>query len=494
MKSPKKMNRIFQYIIFITLLLFGHCSKNNDPIVAKFGTNTITLTEFRTGYLQVMKQANKFDSKQMREKYLNEMIQRRLLAEEAEKLGLNEDEKLNYRINAYHNKCLREAHYDKRIKPKIKISEKEIQKVYRFTQEKRRVQHLFVKLKTQADSLYQLLQEGVPFKKLASAIFRDEKPAKSGGDLGWVVWDQLDYDLAMTAFRLPVNSYSKPVKSRYGYHILKVTDFQKKPLLTRQEYELHRNKTKYLLEYKIGDKIAAEYIQQMMADKKVKIYPKLVKFVGKKISESLQRKPTQFDQMFERQLRDEEADKIQTGLWNVRHETLATIDSEAFSVGEFISSLQYVPYDVIYQNYKKALDFAIRDFALTKEAHKLGLDKDPQVATKTHLFKEYLLQLKFKRKLVREVTVTEDEIKAYYSRKKDKKFQKVEYETVKEMIRKQLEQEKRRNVVAEFIAQIEKKLTIRKNPELIHRFYDTVEKSTGAAGSLGGKQAKFDNR
>ena len=470
-----------QLALFTGLLIFFFiltgCSKK-ETIVAQFGKHTITLDEFRAAYLEVIKQPNVFDSKELREEFLDEMIRRRLLAEEAKRLGMHEDERLKYRIEAYRDKCLREIHYQKIIKPQIDIQEKDVEEAYLFSQEKRRIKHLFAETKVKADSLYKLLKLGVPFDDLANMIFPDTSLACTGGDLGWVDWNQLEYDLAMTAFRQPLNACSKPVKSQFGHHIVLVTDYQKKPLITRQEYLLHREKAKFFLESKIGKKIAGEYIEQMMSNKKIEVYPKILEFVGKKLSENIKRPPSKFDQMYVRQLCEEEIGKIESGLWDVRHKVLSKINGQSYTVGEFISALLYIPYDVTYQSYKKALDFVFRDFVLTKEAIDLSFDNSPKVKRKTRLYEEYLLQMKLRTQLVREVTVDEPEIRAYYEKRKNEKYKNVKYNVVNGVIHKRLLQDKKAERIPECIRTLTQGMTIHKDLEPIHTFYNNITHQT----------------
>lgn len=467
----------YYYILFIsTLILISiltGCSKK-ETIVAKFGKHQITLAEFRVAYLDIIKQPTIFDSKKLREEFLDELIQRQLLAEQARKMTMDSDERLKYRINAYQDKCLREAHYQKVIKPGIAINEEDIEQAYQFSQEQRHIRHLFCETEERADSLYQLLQQGIPFESVAQLVFKDTAMVNSSGDLGWVNWEQMEYDLAMAAFRQPLFKYSKPLRSQFGYHILQVIDYKKNPLITRQQYLLHRKKAKLVLESKIGDKIAGEYIRKMMENVTIQVRPAVMKRVGERLVKILNRKPSPLDQMKPMQLSEAELVQLETNLWDNRHDILAEIDGRGLRVGEFISALTYVPYDAIYQSYKTALDFVFRDFVLTQEAKDMGLDNSSEVKLKTKLYDEYLLQSKLRRQVVRDITVNEDEIRTYYQANQATKYSNVSYDSVKNFIREQLLINKRQEAIANYIMQLSSNLEIKKYPELIHAYYDSL--------------------
>ncbi len=473
MKTICKKPGFFSLLFYAILILNHGCSKR-EAIVAKFGKHTITLNEFRMAYLEVIKQPGMFDSKALRENFLNEMVARRLMAEEARKLGMDEDEKLRYRIEAYRNKCLRDIHYQKIIKPEIKIDTTDLKDAYAFSQEQRHVKHLFAKTKEKADSLYRLLEQGWDFDNLARRVFWDTALANSGGDLGWVYWDQLEYDLSTAVFKQPVNVYSKPIRSQFGYHIVKVIDYKINPLLSEYDYRTHQRKTKILLEYKIGETIAQHYVEKRVNEAKVQVYPIPLKFVGQKLAQILKRKPNPLNQMSVAQLREEEINALELGLWDIRNEHLVIVNGDKLTVGEFISSLNYIPYQAVYQSYKTALDFVIRDFILTREARDFGFAKSGELRQKVRLFEENLLQSKFREKLIRDITVSENEIRDYFNQRVASKNNDVKYEDFHDFINDTIRSNKKRQVIPDYVNRVSKEMKITKHMDVIHTYYDGI--------------------
>lgn len=196
-------NKIKLILIVVSFSSIAFSFSTDDQVVAKFGKYRITLDEYKIAYLNVIKNPKVFDSKKLREEFLDEMIINRLLADEARQRKYDEAELFKYKTESYRNKCLRDSHFEKVIKPRVNVSEKDVEEAYLFTQEERRVSHLFAETKEKADSLYNLLKAGKNFESLAKEIFKDTSIANKGGDLGWVYWDQMDHDLSMAAFRLP---------------------------------------------------------------------------------------------------------------------------------------------------------------------------------------------------------------------------------------------------------------------------------------------------
>jgi len=78
-------------------------------------------------------------------------------------------------------------------------------------------------LKT-ATELYDRLVKGEDFGKLAREYSKDPGSAANGGDLGWFGRQRMVKEFEDACFSGAVNQIQKPVKTSYGYHIIKVTD------------------------------------------------------------------------------------------------------------------------------------------------------------------------------------------------------------------------------------------------------------------------------
>jgi peptidyl-prolyl cis-trans isomerase D len=78
-------------------------------------------------------------------------------------------------------------------------------------------------LKT-ATELYDRLVKGEDFGKLAREYSKDPGSAANGGDLGWFGRQRMVKEFEDACFSGAINQIQKPVKTSYGYHIIKVTD------------------------------------------------------------------------------------------------------------------------------------------------------------------------------------------------------------------------------------------------------------------------------
>ena len=75
----------------------------------------------------------------------------------------------------------------------------------------------------EANQIYDELKAGADFGKIAREKSQDPGSAKQGGDLGWFGRGRMIKEFEEAAFNGKINQIQKPIKTTYGYHIIKVT-------------------------------------------------------------------------------------------------------------------------------------------------------------------------------------------------------------------------------------------------------------------------------
>jgi peptidyl-prolyl cis-trans isomerase C len=74
------------------------------------------------------------------------------------------------------------------------------------------------------------LKKGEDFAKVATEITEDTSGKTNGGDLGYFTKELMVPEFAEVAFKLGKDQISEPVKTQFGWHVLKVEDKRKKPV------------------------------------------------------------------------------------------------------------------------------------------------------------------------------------------------------------------------------------------------------------------------
>jgi peptidyl-prolyl cis-trans isomerase C len=80
--------------------------------------------------------------------------------------------------------------------------------------------HILLPTEEEAKAALARIKAGEDFSKVATELSKD--PAGDGGDLGWFTKDRMVPEFADAAFKLEPGQVSDPVKSQFGWHIIKV--------------------------------------------------------------------------------------------------------------------------------------------------------------------------------------------------------------------------------------------------------------------------------
>ena len=86
-----------------------------------------------------------------------------------------------------------------------------------------RASHILVKTEKEANEILEQIKAGKDFAELAKK-YSQCPSGKRGGDLGYFGRGRMVPEFENAAFSTPKGEVSKPVKTQFGYHIIKVTD------------------------------------------------------------------------------------------------------------------------------------------------------------------------------------------------------------------------------------------------------------------------------
>ena len=81
--------------------------------------------------------------------------------------------------------------------------------------------HILVKKQNDALAIMERLKNGEKFGKLAKELSIDSGSAKRDGNLGYFTKGMMVKPFEETAFKLQIGEISEPIKSEFGYHIIK---------------------------------------------------------------------------------------------------------------------------------------------------------------------------------------------------------------------------------------------------------------------------------
>ncbi|WGV96470.1 peptidylprolyl isomerase [Bacillus stercoris] len=161
----------------------------------------------------------------------------------------------------------------KAAKDNIKVTDDEIKEYWEGLKGQIRASHIVVADKKTAEEVEKKLKKGEKFEDLAREYSTDST-ASNGGQLGWISKDneQLDSTFRKAAFKLKTNEVSDPVKTQFGYHIIKKTE-------ERGKYDDMKKELKSeVLEQKLNDSNAVqEAVQKVMKKADIEVKDKDLK-------------------------------------------------------------------------------------------------------------------------------------------------------------------------------------------------------------------------
>ena len=162
-----------------------------------------------------------------REKYvLDYLIDLRLVAKKAMADKLDGSADFTRRLAYYHDKLAMEALLT--TVAKAATTDEAEHKAYdeaakaQPPAEEIHARHILLPTEDEAKAALARIKKGEDFAKVATELSKD--PAGDGGDLGWFTKDRMVPEFADAAFKLQPGQVSDPVKSQFGWHIIKVEE------------------------------------------------------------------------------------------------------------------------------------------------------------------------------------------------------------------------------------------------------------------------------
>ena len=177
-----------------------------------------------------------------------------------------------YTIDSLRENLRLSAMIRKVLEPQTKVTDEDVQKYYddnkaKFsTPAQVRASHILVATKEEADAIEADLKAGGDFAAIAKEKSTDTASATNGGDLGFFGHDDMVPEFADAAFAMKVGDISDPVKSDYGYHIIKKTD---EKAAVEPTFEEKKDAIKVLLVGNATRDLSTEWLQGLKDKAKI---------------------------------------------------------------------------------------------------------------------------------------------------------------------------------------------------------------------------------
>lgn len=216
--------------LLLCLLIFNHLNAQSDPSVMEVNGQKVSKSEFLQIYLKNNNDP-KFDKASIDE-YMELFTKFKLKVAEAERLGYDTIPRLKKELEGY-RKQLALPYLIDSVENKALVKES-----YERLKKEIRASHILIKVKQNASpkdtlkaynrllELKKRIEDGEEFEIVAKSKNSSQDPSvmKNGGDLGFFTAFQMLYPFEEKAYNTPKGQVSDPFRTKYGYHILQVTD------------------------------------------------------------------------------------------------------------------------------------------------------------------------------------------------------------------------------------------------------------------------------
>ena len=218
-----------------SLLLLTSCTPPpEEGVLAFVNGRQITQNEFeiRWGELAEATRA-RYEKDGGRRRFLDELITRELLMQEARKQGLDQNDAIRDRAQRYREQLILDELLKDRIKAKIELSKEELDAFYEkhahelLTSLKIQISQMLLPNYPAAKDLEKQINQGGDFAKFAQRYSLDNKTKSKGGDLGPYRKDLVVPEVDEVIRALKPGMVSAPIKTDAGYYLVMVTALDK---------------------------------------------------------------------------------------------------------------------------------------------------------------------------------------------------------------------------------------------------------------------------
>lgn len=221
--------KISRLLIFAFLLVSCFLSAQTKEVLFTIDNHAFYTDEFIRVYNKNLDLV-KDDSQKDLDKYLELFLGYKLKVEKANKLGLQNGTSYQNELKSYRNQLSKNYLNDSKVTNEL------VREAYDRMQQEVRASHILIlvdegaspedtlKAYTKVLDIKKRLEAGEDFISVAQQFSEDPSVKENNGDLGYFSAFRMVYTFENAAFNTNVGQISKPFRTRFGYHIVKVVD------------------------------------------------------------------------------------------------------------------------------------------------------------------------------------------------------------------------------------------------------------------------------
>lgn len=203
-------------------------SPTTDPVLFTYSGIPVTKSEFIQVYEKLNGQDTALYSPKSVDDYLELYTNFKLKVKEAESMGLDTTQSLTNQLAEYRKQLAQNYLYDKQITDKL------VAEAYERLSKEVQVSHILIACKEDAapadtiiahkkalEAYHRAKAANADFGSIAKEMSEDPSAKENRGDLGFITALQTVYPFETAAYKTPKGTVSKPIRTKFGYHIVK---------------------------------------------------------------------------------------------------------------------------------------------------------------------------------------------------------------------------------------------------------------------------------
>ncbi|HVR44576.1 MAG TPA: peptidylprolyl isomerase [Thermoanaerobaculia bacterium] len=241
-----------------------------DPVIMKAGSTEIRKSEFEHALSALPAEYQAFASGPGKRQFAEDYLRLRMLADVAQKEGLDKDPKVQSQLKLLRENTLANAQIE-RMRASVQLSDAELRKAYeerKETLERARARHILIAFegspaapaegvlseeaaRAKAEEIRTKIAGGADFAELAKTESHDTGSGASGGDLGEFGRGQMVPEFEQAVFGTEPGRLAPVVRTQFGYHVIEVRERTTMPLekvRTQLEEQIRQEKLETLIE------------------------------------------------------------------------------------------------------------------------------------------------------------------------------------------------------------------------------------------------------
>src|ERR1700744_3232399 len=236
-----------------------------NPVLAKVNGSEIRQSDMAIAEEELGPSLEKMDPASRQENLLAFLIDMKIVAKAAEDKKVADSDEFKRRLAFARNRLLMDQLLAN--EGKAATTDEAMKKVYDdaakqiASEQEVRARHILVETEDEAKAIKAELDKGADFAELAKKKSKDPG-ASDGGDLGFFTKDQMVPEFSAVAFALEPGKISDPVKSQFGWHIIKVEE-------KRNRKPPDFDQVKSQIEAYVTRKAQAEYVAKLRESAKI---------------------------------------------------------------------------------------------------------------------------------------------------------------------------------------------------------------------------------